>query len=329
MSELRWNPLLGTYTMVAANRQARPNLQADYCPFCPGSGRVPDDGYTVLLYPNDFPALRADPPPPQPQTFAGSNSPYHTAPAQGACEVILYSPDHHASLWQLPESHIAQVVDLWAQRTAHHAGSPYVRHVFPFENRGEAVGVTMHHPHGQLYAYPFVPQKIEVELTNARLYYETHQGHNLFDALLADELADGRRWLFDNEHFAVFLPFFTDYPYGAFIVAKQPGALLTDLSADQRLSLAQAIKRLTTAFDRLFSKPFPYMMCVHQAPVNTPDAGPDDYRRWYRLHVEFYPPLRQPDRLKYYASSEMGAWAAANTRLVEDTAAELRAVLPG
>lgn len=329
MAELRWNPLLGTWTMVAPGRQARPNLDPNYCPFCPSSGRVPDH-YTVHLYPNDFPALSTPPGAYDSQTASpelGPHSPYRVAPAAGACDVILYSPDHHASLWQLPLSQIEELIAMWTARTVHHAQNPAVRFVFPFENRGEAVGVTMHHPHGQLYAYPFVPLKLETELRQCRHYLAQH-GESLWEAIHRAELADGRRLLHQTDHFLTYIPHFTDYPFGAFISARRAGcASLTDLSPAEIAALAQHLKALTTAFDALYQRPFPYMLCLHQAPVNSPEWA--DAPAHYRLHIQFYPPLRSPDRIKYYASSEMGAWAAANTRAVEDSAAELRAVWPG
>lgn len=317
MSELRWNPLLGTYTMVASNRQGRPQMPKDWCPFCPGSGKVPEH-YNVLMYPNDFPALSATPPTPE----VGDLGPYHAKPSHGACEVILFSPDHNGSLYKLPIPHLIELIDLWAERFALHSQNPLVKYIFEFENRGEEVGVTMPHPHGQLYAYPFLPQKIEVELQNAMAYFQQH-GRNLFNDMLAAEKQDGRRILFENETFVAYLPYFTDYPYGAFIQCKTEGVgNFTQFSQQEKSDLAQAIKLITGGLDTLFNRPFPYMMCIHQNPVNSPEF--EDWPLYYRFHIEFYPILRDANRIKFYAGSEMGAWAAANTRAVEDTAEEFR-----
>ncbi len=320
MAELRYNPLLDTWTMVASNRQNRPNLNKDYCPFCPGSGRVPD-AYTIYVYANDFPALSQNPPPPDPLPYSDL---YAVQPSYGHCEVILFSSDHHQSLWQLPTAQIIELIDTWAERTTLLAADEKIKYIFPFENRGEAVGVTMHHPHGQLYAYSFVPLKLKTELQNAKKYYQKH-GRNLFSDMIAQERNDERRIIFENDNFIAFIPFFTDYPFGVFIINKNNTNFIPKTNVTERKDLASIIKVITGGFDTLYNKRFPYMMCVHQAPVN--DAEYADCADYYRLHIEFYPPWRAEDTIKYYASSEMGAWAAANTRAVEDSAAELRAAV--
>ncbi|MGB9666593.1 MAG: galactose-1-phosphate uridylyltransferase [Candidatus Cryosericum sp.] len=315
MAELRWNPLLRTWTMVASNRQARPNLRVDGCPFCPGSGRVPD-AYDVLEYDNDFPALTLDPGPPDP--VGTELSP--VAPNYGKCEVILYSSDHNASLHDLSIAHITRLVELWTERQRVLAADPRIKYIFPFENRGEEVGVTMLHPHGQIYAYPYVPLKIRTELDSARAWHDEH-GSCLFCDLTANELSDGRRIILSNESFVAFIPSFTDYPYGVFVTSRAHKQSFMDFTASEQTDLARILKTLTGGFDLLFNRRFPYMMCIHQAPVNSPeDAGCDQY---YHFHIEFYPPLRNATTVKYYASSEMGAWAAANPVRVEETAPAL------
>ena len=173
MAELRWNPLLQTWTMVAANRQDRPQMPKDWCPFCPGSGKVPDH-YDVYAYDNDFPALTLTPEEPE----VLKNSLYQAAPNYGKCEVILYSSDHHSTLPALSVDHIYKLLCLLSQRYQVLAEDPQIKYIFQFENRGEEVGVTMPHPHGQIYAYPFLPQKIQVELDSCRKYYQD-QGHCL------------------------------------------------------------------------------------------------------------------------------------------------------
>lgn len=316
MSELRWNPLLSTYTMVASNRQGRPNMPKDWCPFCPGSGKVPDH-YDVLVYPNDFPALSPTPPIPDLE----SSELYKVAESYGKCEVILYSPDHYATVPQLSVSHLTKLVDLWAERTKEISKDTKVQYVFPFENRGEVVGVTMPHPHGQIYGYPFIPLKIKVELDNCKTHYLAH-GTDLLGDMNKEEIKFGKRIIAENDNFLVYLPFFTDYPYGIFIVHKSLRGNLIEFSEKEKQDLAEILKYSTGALDTLFNKPFPYMMCIHQTPVNTQEYA--DCNNYYRFHIEFYPPLRDENRVKFYASSEMGGWAAANTRAVEETSEELR-----
>lgn len=314
MQELRWNPLLGTWTIVAANRQNRPNMPKDWCPFCKGSGKVPHE-YDVFLYHNDFPALSQNASEPSSE----NQELYKSMKAHGKCEVVLYSSNHHAKIYQLSPDHMLKLVELWAERTSALSTDKEIKYVFPFENRGAAVGVTMPHPHGQIYGYPFIPLKIKAELAQCRQYYE-ETGVNMFEEIISLEQAAGARIIFENDYFIAFIPYFTDYPYGVFIVAKNDRLLLTDFDVAEKRALGVAIQDVVGAFDALFDKEFPYMMCFHQAPVNTEET----YSTYYRFHIEFYPPWRNDEVIKYYASSETGAWAATNTRSVEESAEELR-----
>jgi UDPglucose--hexose-1-phosphate uridylyltransferase len=316
MSELRWNPLLQTYTIVASNRQGRPNMPKDWCPFCPGSDKVPQD-YEVYVYPNDFPALSLAPNAPD----VNSSGLYSVAENYGKCEVILYSPDHYTSLSHLSQTHIYKLINLWADRTTKIAENKGVKYVFVFENKGEEVGVTMPHPHGQIYGYPFVPLKVKVELDSCKQYYEK-TGRNMLIDMNEEEKKFQKRIIWENDSFLSYIPFFTDYPYGVFITCKRLRKTFTDLTNEERMDLAMMLKRITGGLDHLFDKPFPYMMCVHQAPVNAEEYK--DCHNYYNFHIEFYPPLRDGNRIKFYASSEMGCWAATNTRSVEETAEELR-----
>ena len=316
MAELRWNPLLQTWTMVASNRQNRPQLPKDWCPFCPGSGKVPEE-YDVHTYDNDFPALTMMPE----ESDLPSSGLYKIAPNYGKCEVVLYSPNHHSNLPSLPVGHIHKLIDLLAERYETLAQDPKVQYIFQFENRGEEVGVTMPHPHGQIYAYPFVPQKIQVELESCRSHYKK-QGSCLLCDMNQEETLAQERIIGENENFIAYIPFFTDYPYGVFIVSKSHKGNITEFDEEERRDLALLLKQVTSAFDHLFGKLFPYMMCFHQTPVNCDEYL--DANQYYHFHIEFYTPLREANKIKYYASSEMGAWAACNPLAVEQTAKMLR-----
>ncbi len=313
MAELRYNPLLDDWTMVASHRQHRPTMPKDYCPFCPGSGKVPDH-YDVYSYNNDFPALMPEPPEPDP---VGSEL-YRTEKAYGKCEVILYSPDHTTTLPELPVEHIEKLIDLWTERFVELEKDPRHQYVMIFENRGEECGVTMPHPHGQIYAYSQMPLKIRTELANCKRHHE-RTGECLICAMNREERAFRQRIIHENDHFLAYLPFFTDYPYGLFIVSKRHMTALSDFTPQEKRSLAEILKEMTGAMDALFDKLFPYMMVLHQRPVNGENV--DDY---YHFHIEFYTPLREANKIKYYASSEMGAWAACNPHSVEETAGKLR-----
>lgn len=313
MAELRYNPLLRDWIMVASNRQNRPHMPKGYCPFCPGSGKVPDD-YDVHVYENDFPALSANPPEPDPV----DTTLYKTAKSFGKCEVILYSPDHTKTLPELPVEHIGKLIDVWTERFVEMEKDPNHQYVMIFENRGEECGVTMPHPHGQIYAYSHMPLKLKTELESCRLHHEEH-GTCLLCDMNRSELEFKQRVIIENDHFVCYLPFFTDYPYGVFIVSKRHMTALPDFTPEEKRSLAQMLKDTTGTMDQLFDRLFPYMMVMHQRPVNG-----DNVEDYYHFHIEFYPPLRDKDKIKWYASSEMGAWAAANPMAVEETAPKMR-----
>ncbi|MEG0541871.1 MAG: galactose-1-phosphate uridylyltransferase, partial [Angelakisella sp.] len=193
-----------------------------------------------------------------------------------------------------------------------------IKYCFIFENRGDVVGVTMPHPHGQIYGYPFIPKKLELETASAKEYYE-EKGCCIFCDMLENEQQDGRRIVFENEHFTVFLPFFTEYPYGVYIMPKRHIQYITQLTDAERESFAITMKQTVGMLDTLFESHFPYMMCMHNAPVNS-----GDYSKDFHFHVEFFPPMRSADKIKYNASSETGAWAHCNPTCPEDTSEELR-----
>lgn len=313
MAELRWHPLIKDWVIIASHRQNRPQMPKEWCPFCPGSGKVPDV-YDVLKYDNDFPALSQEPPVPEDV----EQGVYKVAPAYGKCEVILYSSGHTTTIPELSKEHLKKLVDLWTERFEEISKDKKIKFIFIFENRGEEVGVTMPHPHGQIYGYSVIPKKIELELESCTEHYNK-TGRCLICDMNNAELDFKKRVIFQNEHFIVFLPFFTEYPYGVYIVSKRHAATMLDFTNDERLSLALIIKSTVGTLDTLFDKKFPYMMCVHQAPVNS-----GDYSDQYHFHIEFFPPLRSADKIKFNASSETGAWTHCNTTSPEEKAEELR-----
>lgn len=314
MAELRYNPLIKDWVMIASNRQARPNMPKDYCPFCPEFKKVPEN-FTVYKYDNDFPALSQHPP--KPDDVA--NEFFKVKPAYGKCEVILYSPDHHATLPDLSVDHITELVDLWSDRFEDLRKDEKIKYVFIFENRGELVGVSMPHPHGQIYGYSVVPKKIELEAASAKEYYAEND-QCLYCDMLSYEQKDGRRIIFENDSFVVFLPFFTEYPYGVYIMSKKHINYISELDSSDRKCLAEALRDTVGMFDSLFDYKFPYMMCMHNAPVNC-----EDYSKEFHFHIEFFPPMRSADKQKFNASSETGCWAHCNPTAPEEKAVELRA----
>ncbi len=313
MAELRWHPLIQDWVMINSKRQGRPAMPKDWCPFCPGSGKVPED-YDVLKYDNDFPALSQTPP--EPDNVATDF--FKVKPAYGKCEVILYSPGHTTTIPELSDQHMNKLINLWAQRYEEISSDPNIKYVFIFENRGKMVGTTMPHPHGQIYGYSVIPKKIQLELASAQEYRE-EKGRCLFCDMLKAEREAGQRIVFETEHFAVFLPFFTEYPYGVYLQAKRHVSHISHLTEEEKTDLGIAIKHLVGMFDTLFHKEFPYMMCMHNAPVNVEDVD-----EAFHFHIEFFPPLRSAEQQKFNASSETGVWAHCNPRCPEETAQELR-----
>ncbi len=314
MAELRYHPLIRDWVMIASHRQDRPQMPKDYCPFCPGSGKVPAT-YDVMEYDNDYPAL--SPEPPEPDDVATDF--FRTAPSYGKCEVILYSPEHRTTLPELPPAHVRKLVGLWRARYEALSADARIRYVFLFENRGEVVGVTMPHPHGQIYGYPFVPKKLELE-TESMALHRAETGRCLVCDMDAEEEKAGLRMVYENAGFRIYLPFFCEYPYGIFISAKRHVRSIAELSPDEADALADAVLTASGTLDALFGIPFPYMMCMHNPPVNTPGGDPD----WH-FHIEFFPPMRSAVKQKFNASSETGAWAHCNPTAPEEKAVELRA----
>ena len=312
MAELRWHPLIKDWIMIASNRQGRPQMPKDYCPFCPSFGNVPD--YEVMEYDNDFPALSQNPP--EPDDVATDF--FKVKPSYGKCEVILYSPGHTVTMPELSDTHMKKLVDLWCERFQVMRSDEKIKYVFPFENRGDVVGVTMPHPHGQIYGYPFLPKKLELETSAAKEYYGEKQAC-LFCDMLKNELKENRRIIFQNEHFTVFLPFYCEYPYGVYIMPNRHVPYMTDFTEAEKQSLGLTIRDTVGMLDSLFDYRFPYMMCMHNAPVNSGDFSKD-----FHFHIEFFPPMRSADKQKFNASSETGAWASCNPTCPEETSQELR-----
>ena len=314
MAELRYDPLTNDWTMVASHRQNRPNMPKDWCPFCPGSGKVPDK-FDVYKYDNDFPALSQTPAP----MDKVRTDVYKMQEAYGKCEVILYSPEHTVTLPELSVAHVRKLVDLWIERFEEIRRDERIKYIMIFENRGEIVGVSMPHPHGQIYGYPYMPKKLELELESSKKHFEK-TGRCLICDLVADEAKYGDRIVIENEDFYAYLPFYATYPYGMQIVSKAHKLYISDFNERERSSLARIVKETAGTLDCLFDYAFPYMMCMHNGPVNVEDAH--DY---YHFHIEFFPPMRSADKQKFNASRETGAWAYCNPTCPEEKAEELRA----
>ncbi|MBN1308358.1 MAG: galactose-1-phosphate uridylyltransferase [Chitinispirillaceae bacterium] len=314
MQELRWNPVLKWWVMVSDGREKRPLTPEKNCPFCPGSGKVPDS-YDVLPYANDFPILSPNPPAPVPV----DSTLYRNAKSFGKCEVILYSQEHALSFGDLPQGNVDKLIDLWIEKYRELGAMDRIRYVFIFENRGKEVGVTITHPHGQIYGFPFIPKKIELELASCKEYFEREK-KNLYLEILHEELNDGRRIVDENGPFVTFVPYFAEYPYQVHIIPRVLRLSIDEFGDEEKRQLGRSLTRIVTVYNHVFNREFPYMMSLGQKPTDG-----DDYP-YYQFHIEFFPLLRNEKTQKFNASSETATWTHGNPSSPEQKAAELRTI---
>ena len=314
---LRWHPLLSEWITYAAYRQDRTFLPPpEYNPLAvtldpTHPTELPAGDWDVAVFDNRFPSLtlRSKQPP---ELIVPS------APAFGTCEVVVFTQDARSALGALPLDHLELVLEVWADRTEKLGDVAGIDYVLPFENRGAEVGVTLHHPHGQIYAYPVVPpvparmQQIALE------YYEAHRSGVLQD-LISKEL-NGPRMLYRGQHAVAFVPVCARYPYEVWVAPIAPVESFADLSGNQRADLACALKTVLLKFDGLWKRPLPYQIAWYQAPT---DGKPHPESH---LHAEFYPPYRTPEKLKYLAGTELAAGFFAMDALPEEKARELQQI---
>ena len=317
-AHLRWHPLRGEWVAYAAHRQNRTFLPPpEYNPLAPSEDpayptEVPEGPWDIAVFENLFPALTVEA-----HTPPALGVP--TRPGTGVCEVVVFTQDVKASLGALPLSHLELLVDVWADRYEDLGGRRGIEYVFPFENRGVEVGVTLHHPHGQIYAYPFVPPVAARELEEQRRYYELHN-RGLLEDFISREVADGTRMLYDGDKAVAFMPICARYSYEVWVAPTRAVPSFAALSRGERRDFARALKTVLLKFDGLWDRPFPYILAFHQAPTDGA-AHPEAH-----LHAELYPALRMPTRLKYLAGSEIGAGVFTADTVPEEKAKELRDV---
>ena len=324
MSQLRWDPTLQEWVTCAPQRQERTFLPpAEWCPLCPTrEGGFPTEAprahFQIAVFENRYPSYTLDA---QSPAEAGNElSP--TAAGRGICEVVVYSEEHNSSLAHVGERRIRELIEVWADRYRDLSALDPVKYVFIFENKGEAIGVTLQHPHGQIYGYPFIPPRPAKELQAARAYRESHAGDCLHCTVLAQEQRDGCRLVVEGKHFAAFVPFFAHFPYEIHVYAKRCASAIADLAPSERRDLARVLKKVLTCYDALWGFSLPYMMAIHQAP-----SDGENYTGVAHFHIEFYPLNRTREKLKYLAGSESGAGAFILDVLPEVAAAQLRAAL--
>jgi UDPglucose--hexose-1-phosphate uridylyltransferase len=330
--EQRWHPLREEWVVVAAHRQDRPwqgehrsaseaaaPAYVESCYFCPRNGRVggarnPDYG-SIFVFDNDLPCVGVA----APRELETPPGIYRNAPATGVARVVCYTPRHDLTLAELSVDDIAALLGAWREQYLELGARPEVNHVLMFENKGDVVGVSNPHPHGQIYATNFVFKTIETEAAASRRYFDEHR-RVLFGDIVRSEQEDGRRILFENDSAVVFLPYFARYAYECYVAPKETHASVASLSNGERHDLAAALKSLLVRYDNLWEMSFPYVLALHQAPTDGLD------HRGFHFHIQVHPPLRKPHLLKYLAGPETGGGNFLSDTRPEVKAAELRAV---
>jgi UDPglucose--hexose-1-phosphate uridylyltransferase len=304
MSELRFEELRGEEVAYAIHRQDRTFLPSrDHCPLDPTrpggpQTEIPFPAFEIAVFDNRFPAFETP---------------------GGVAEVVVYTDDHDASFAALAPERAEALMWVWRHRYMELGAREDVDYVYIFENRGVEVGVTLHHPHGQIYGYPFLPP-----VPRAELAADERLGGCAPCELLRRELGDGRRVLFENDGVVVYVPYAARWAYEAHVVMRRHRASLLDCEPAELRMLALALQALTRGYDALFDRSFPYVMAVHQAPTVAASRPAAEAAGQGHLHVEFYPPLRTAEKLKYLAGSEQGAGAFISDTLPEESAAKLR-----
>ncbi|MEV5437868.1 galactose-1-phosphate uridylyltransferase [Streptomyces sp. NPDC052682] len=311
-SEIRRDPLLGDSVAIASHRQGRTyHPPADECPLCPSEGdrlsEIPDSSYDVVVFENRFPSLAGD---------------------SGRCEVVCFTSDHHASFADLTEEQAALVLEAWTDRTSELSHLPSVQQVFCFENRGAEIGVTLQHPHGQIYAYPFTTPRTALMLRQLAAHKEATGGQNLFDAVLERELAD-ERVVLEGDHWVAFVPYAAHWPYEVHLYPKRRVPDLLGLDEAARTEFPQVYLELLRRFDRIFGEgepPTPYIAAWHQAPFGALEEFDGVVREDFALHLELFTIRRTSGKLKFLAGSESGMNVFINDVPPERAAERLREV---
>ncbi|WP_120522553.1 galactose-1-phosphate uridylyltransferase [Arthrobacter celericrescens] len=324
--EVRFDALSGDWVAVAAHRQTRTHLPpADQCPICPTTpdnpSEIPAPDYDVVVFENRFPSLG-----PATGELPGAGNWDHngwgyTAPAYGRCEVVSFTPQHTGSFGELSEQRARTVIEAWAQRTEALSALPGIKQVFPFENRGADIGVTLHHPHGQIYAYPYITPRAGILASAAAAHFERSGGkETLAESILGAERSEGSRMVLEAEHFSAYVPFAARWPLEIHLVPHRHVPDLAALNGAERDELAVVYLELLRRLDRLYPTPMPYISAWYQAPLEPA------LRESGRLHLQLTSPRRAADKLKFLAGSEAAMGAFINDTTPEAVAERLRAI---
>ncbi len=302
----RYNPLNGEWVLVSPHRTKRPwqgkvekNIQMarpqhdPECYLCPGNeraGGIKNPDYKdVFVFQNDFSALVPD----VPKGSYKKGDLFLAESERGFCKVICFSPRHDLTIPEMDVQDIRKVVDIWCSEFEEIGSLDYINHVQIFENKGDIMGCSNPHPHGQIWAQQTVPAEPAKELKMQEDYFIKHRRTLLGDYLL-EELGQNIRILAQNDHFVALVPFWATWPFEGMIISKRPVQNILQLSGEERFGLADAYKKLTVMYDNLFEVSFPYSAGLHQAPTDG-----RDHPEWH-LHMHFYPPLLRSATVKKF-----------------------------
>ncbi len=329
-SVARFDALLGEWVGIAGHRQTRTyHPPANQCPLCPTKAtfktEIPSPDYDVVVFENRFPSFGgpwptgvANPLGPDAADPVGDAAVFTEMPGVGRCEVVCFTSDHNAEFADLEPSRVGTVIQAWADRTAALNAMPDLEQVFCFVNQGVEIGVTLAHPHGQIYGYPFVTPKTRAMLQRVA-DYRSRTGDNLFGVLLGREIAEGTRIVAENEHWVAFVPFAARWPVEVSIYPRKQIPDLPAASAEQRAALATIYLEVLHRMGGVFEDTLPAITAIQQAPAT---AGREDF--W--MHFSVFSIRRAVGKIKYLAGSESGMGAFVNDITPEDAAARLRGV---
>jgi UDPglucose--hexose-1-phosphate uridylyltransferase len=316
-SQLRLDPLVDEWVAVAAHRQTRTFLPpTDRCPLCPSTpdnaSEIPAPDYDVVVFENQFPSFSERVAPDQVTEMTDL---VPVRPAVGRCEVVCFTSDHNSSFGALPAARVRTVVDVLADRTAELSALPGVAQVFPFENRGVEIGVTLHHPHGQIYAFPMVPPRTRAMLTASARHAARTGGRSLYGDVLAAERSAKVRVVAENEHWIAYVPAAARWPFEVQLAPHRQVPDIPALDDAERDAFGPLYLDVLRRFDGLLGLPMPYISAWHQAVVG-------EGRELGYLHLQLFSIRRAADKLKYLAGSESAMGAFIND-VVPETAAQM------
>ncbi|HEY3141050.1 MAG TPA: galactose-1-phosphate uridylyltransferase [Acidimicrobiales bacterium] len=299
-SEIRHDPVLDEWVAIATHRQSRAVLPpSDECPLCPSTAdratEIPAEDYEVVVFENRSPAFSHQ---------------------HGRCEVVCFTSEHRASFADLTPGRVRLIVDTWADRTDELSRLPGVEQVFCFENRGEEIGVTLHHPHGQIHAFPFVAPRTR-QMVQAAERYEERTGRNVFEDVLAAERSAGTRVVAANEQWTAFVPPFARWPFEVHVYPHRRTTSIVELSETERDAFGPVYLDVLRRLDGVYEMKMPYVAAWHQAPVAT---GQDQLH----LHLQLFSNRRAAEKLKHPAGTEAAMGVFLNDVDPDHAAALLR-----